>query len=273
MGLLGGCEERLIRTFADKPGMDLASTVQKKLVTVEEDTAAGHQVDTFVQTGNQAVNTKTGAALSMTPQVAGGVKEGDIVLRANSEGCMAESGLVETMLNFFKTGKWNPERATVSHSGIVVKDHSGAMSVVQMVSSESPKNLESKLTNFQKKIKACFLQQVPVDQFFDDGAPTARGVVLRPKDQAAALKAARKAQNYVDTQVTATATHPWYSKLPHSIAPDGRGGVCSTFVDECYDEAFHNPYHLPTTPEHYLDDTAALDKVGDRRMTQVQAAS
>lgn len=271
MGILGNCADSLIHTFADKPGMDLAKDVQKKLVTVEEDTAAGHLSDQFVQTGDKAVNAKTGAALSMMPQVAGGFKEGDIVLRANSEACMAESGLVETLLNFFKTGKWNPIRATVSHSGIVVKDHTGAMSVVQMVSSESPPALESKLTAFQKKIKACFLQQVPVEKFFNDGAPTARGVVMRPADQTAAKAAAQKAQHYVDTQVTPTATHPWYSKTPHSLAPDGRGGVCSTFVDECYNEAFHNPYHLPTTPEHFLEDTSALTKVGDRRMTQVQA--
>jgi len=80
----------------------------------------------------------------------------------------------------------------------------------------------------------------------------------------------KKAQQYFDTQLTATEKHPWYSKLPHSLAPDGRGGVCSTFVDLTYGEHFQYASHLPTTPFTFAT-SPELKQVADRSITQIEA--
>jgi hypothetical protein len=116
------------------------------------------------------------------------------------------------------------------------------------------------------------LRSDSISDFFNDTAtPITQATVMRPKDAEMGAQAAAKALDYFDTQVSGTETHPWYAKLPHSLAPDGRGGVCSTFVDLAYDGHFKQKLHLPTTPEHFVV-SPDLEMVGDRSVTDIEAA-
>lgn len=265
--------ENLFYKFVTKPGLDLPPNTLKRLMTVEEKVNGKMVVDHFVHTqGAKPLNIASGKALDMTPVVSGGFREGDIVLRGNSVETTAQSGIVTSITEGIRTGDWHIHKSAVSHSGIVAKNAQGELRVIQMVSGETPEELAKLLTPRQQKLKATFLREDSISDFFNvKGTPITRSTVMRPKDPEAAARAARRAQELLDTQVTPEGIHPWYSKLPHSLSPDGRGGVCSTFVDKAYDFDFKQPMHLPTTPEHFVIDPR-LELVGDRAVTEIKAA-
>jgi hypothetical protein len=278
MSLLSGVNHwvstHVMRPFIDKPGMDLPKGTANRDFTVEEKRGGINTVDHFLQTGAaKPKSAQTGAVLDMTPQVPGGFKEGDIVLRGNSAFTTFESGLVTSLTEWMRTGHWETHKSAVSHSGIVVRDpETQELRVVQMVSGATPEELAPKLTGAQKKLKATFLRNDSIADFFNDTAtPITQATVMRPKDAAMGAKAAAKALEYYDTQVSGDTTHPWFAKLPHSLAPGGRGGVCSTFVDLAYDGHFKQKLHLPTTPEHFVV-SPDLEMVGDRSVTDIEAA-
>lgn len=268
----GYLSKHVLEPFAQKPGLHLPKGTVNKDLTVAERVGGKLQVDHFVQTGKTAVNAQTGVKFDMIPVVEGGFQPGDIVMRGNSLVTTAESGLVTTVYEGLAHSEWQIRKSAVSHAGIVVKDASGEMRVIQMISGETPKELEHLLTSRQKKLGATFLHNDSLDAFFNSKKnPFTQATVMRPQDPAMAERAAKTALDYYHTQVTPSGTHPWYSRLPHSMAPDGRGGVCSTFVDEAYGGAFNLPYHLPTTPEQFVQSTL-LVKVGDKAITDIKAS-
>lgn len=264
--------ERVFHKFVTKPGLDLPPNTLRRLMTVEEKVNGKMLVDQFLHTkGVAPKNLANGQLLDMTPVVSGGFREGDIVLRGNSVETTAQSGIVTTLTEGLRTGDWKIHKSAVSHAGIVAKNTKGELRVIQMVSGETPEELAKLLTPRQEKFKATFLREDSIHDFFNvQGTPITRSTVMRPKDPEAALKAARRAQELLDTQVTPEGIHPWYSKFPHSLSPDGRGGVCSTFVDKAYDFSFKQPMHLPTTPHHFVIDPR-LEVVGDRIVTDIKA--
>jgi hypothetical protein len=95
---------------------------------------------------------------------------------------------------------------------------------------------------------------------------------MRPKDRAMAERAAQKALDYYTSQAQGKENHPWYAKLPHSLSPGGRGGVCSTFVDLAFDHHFKQAWHMPTTPEHFVI-APDMTKVGEKTMTDIEPVS
>jgi len=265
--------EKVFNKFVTKPGLDLPADTARRLMTVEEKVDGRMMVDKFLHTkGGKALSVKNGAPLDMTPVVSGGFREGDIVLRGNSVETTAQSGMVTTITEGVRTGDWHIRKSAVSHAGIIAKNAKGELRVIQMVSGETPEDLAKLLTPRQKKLKATFLRDDSIQDFFNvKGTPITRATVMRPKDPEAAARAARRAKELLDTQVTPQGTHPWYSKFPHSLSPDGRGGVCSTFVDMAYGNAFKQPLHLPTTPLHFVIDPR-MTTVGDRVVTDIKAA-
>lgn len=271
MSLASVLSEHLIEPFVRKPGMNLSKNVLERAITVEESVAGKNIVDHFVQSGSGEVRNAQGVALNMMPVVHGGLKEGDIVLRGSSPVCMAEGGIIGTIQAFLEKHHWIKQTSEVSHSGIVVKNAAGEMRVIHMVSGAPPEGTEQYLTKLQKKFKVTYLRNETPEQFFNvKGEPSTQSTVMRHPDARMAQRAAKKAQQYFDTQLTATEKHPWYSKLPHSLAPDGRGGVCSTFVDLMYGEHFQYASHLPTTP-HTFATSPELKQVADRSITQIEA--
>lgn len=272
-GMRNFLNEKVFYKFVTKPGLDLPPNTLKRMMTVEEKVNGQMVVDKFLHTkGAKALSAKNGALLDMTPVVSGGFKAGDIVLRGNSVETTAQSGIITTITEGLRTGDWHIQKSAVSHSGIVAKNAQGELRVIQMVSGDTPEELAKLLTPRQKKLKATFLREDSIHDFFNvEGTPITRATVMRPKDPEAAAKAARRAKELLDTQVTPQGTHPWYSKFPHSLAPDGRGGVCSTFVDMAFDNAFKQPMHMPTTPLHFVIDPR-MSVVGDRVVTDIKAA-
>jgi hypothetical protein len=271
MSLASILSEHLIQPFVRKPGMNLSKSVVERALTVEETIGGKNIVDHFVQSASGEVRNAKGVALNMMPVVDGGLQEGDIVLRGSSPVCMAEGGIVGTIQKFLKEHHWVKQTSEVSHSGIVVKNADGEMRVIHMVSGSPPEGTEQYLTKLQKKFKATYLRNETPEQFFNvKGEPSTQSTVMRHPDARMAKLAAKKAQRYFDTQLTATEQHPWYSKLPHSLAPDGRGGVCSTFVDLMYGEHFQYASHLPTTPYTFAS-SPELKQVADRSITQIEA--
>lgn len=268
----GYLSKHVLEPFAQKPGLHLPKGTVNKELTIESRVGGKLQVDHFVQTGKTVVNAKTGVKLDMIPVVQGGFQPGDIVMRGNSLITTAESGMITTMYEGLAHGDWQIRKSAVSHAGIVVKDGNGEMRVIQMISGETPKELKHLLTPKQKKLGGTFLHNDSLDTFFNSKKnPFTQATVMRPKDPAMAERAAKTALEYYRTQVTPEGVHPWFSRLPHSMAPDGRGGVCSTFVDEAYNGAFNLPYHLPTTPEQFVQSTL-LVKVGDKAITEIKAS-
>lgn len=273
MSLKSLVSRHLVDPFVSKPGLHLPAGTTRKLLTVEERLQGRMVVDRFVQSkGAKAAHAVTGKQLDMTPVVAGGFREGDIVLRGNSAITTAQSGMMTSLSEGLRTGDWHVRKSAVSHSGIVARAESGELRVVQMVSGETPPELAKLLTPGQKRLKATFLRQDSLSDFFNlkgDKVSTA-SVVMRPKDPQAAAAAARRAMDYYRTQATPAGTHPWFAKLPHSLAPGDRGGVCSTFVDLAYGEAFANRYHIPTTPLDFVRSNQ-VTKVGERLVTDIKA--
>lgn len=278
MSAIGSWLDRhVIRKYVDKPGLDLPKDWQARELTVDEVVDGKRIEDTFVQRRGSAPQGTDGTTkpFSMIPNVPGGIKEGDIVLRGNSKLTTFESGFVTTLANFLKTGKWQRVKSQVSHAGVVVRGDDGKLMVAQMVSGDTPPELAAKLTKPQKLAKATFLRLDTISDFFEskDGTPFTQSTVMRPKDQAEAQVAARRAKRYVDTQVEPDGTtHPWYAKLPHTWAPGDRGGVCSTFVDLAFGEKFKLPLNIPTTPEQFVDHPD-LEMVGDRTITEIEAVA
>jgi hypothetical protein len=264
--------KRLIEPFVIKPGIHIPAEAGARRLKVEEGLGAEHFVDTFVQKKGAAALNATGKVLDMTPSVAGGFQPGDVVLRGNSVFTTAESGWATSLTESLKDHDWHIHKSAVSHVGVVARDHDGQLVVVQMVSGDTPKELVDRLTPMQKKMKATFLRKDTLNDFFNiKGTPITRATVMRPKDPEVAKQAAAKALTLHDSQIQGAVTHPWYSKLPHSWAPDGRGGVCSTFVNMAFDGKFTQPHHIPVTPEHFvLSD--ALQQVGDRAITDIEVA-
>lgn len=271
MGIGSFLSKRVLQPFAKKPGLGLPKGATR-LITVEEAAAGKKVVQEYVQKmGKDALSVKSGAKLNMMPIVNGGFREGDIVLRGNSLFTTAQSGMVTTLSEGITKGNWKRHQATVSHAGIVARNAKGELRVVHMVTSQPADDIAHMLTPRQKKLKATFLREDSLHDFFNvKGTPITRAAVMRPKDPKAAYEAARRAETYFRTQVTAEGTRPWYSKLPNDWAPDGRGGVCSTFVDLAFGEKFKPPYLLPTTPEHFLI-SPLTEKVGDKTITNVRA--
>jgi hypothetical protein len=274
MGLGAIASKYLLEPFVKKPGLHLPAGTTARDLTVEETVGGKPVVDHFIQSDKAApAKSKTGAVLTMTPKVDGGFKEGDIVLRGNSIVTTAQSGLVETLRGFFETGHWKLQKSEVSHSGIVVRRADGTLGVVHMVSGSPPAELAKHLSWFQKKTKTTFLREESLDAFFNiPGTPITQATVMRHGDAAVASKAAKKALDYFNTQVTDAKEQPWYSKLPHSWSPNNRGGVCSTFDDLAFDERFQSRHHLPTTP-HTFAISPELEMVGDRSITAIEAAT
>lgn len=275
MGIGSLASKYLLEPFVKKPGLRLPEGTTARDLTVEETVGGKAVVDHFIQTEKTAIakNPTSGAVLNMTPKVEGGFKEGDIVLRGNSVITTAQSGLVETLRGFFETGEWKLQKSEVSHSGIVVRRPDGTLGVVHMVSGSPPEDLAKHLSWWQKKIKTTYLREESLDAFFNvAGTPITQATVMRHGDFDVASKAAKKARNYLDTQVTDAKKQPWYSKLPHSWSPNDRGGVCSTFVDLAFDERFQSRHHLPTTP-HTFAISPELEMVGDRSVTNIAPAA
>lgn len=275
MGIGSALSRYLIEPFVIKPGLNLPKGTTARELKVEETVGGKPIVDRFIQSDKAAAarNPVSGATLSMVPQVKGGFKEGDIVLRGNSVYTTAQSGLVETIRGFLETGKWQLEKSEVSHSGIVVKRPDGTLAVVHMVSGQPPEGTADQLSWWQKKIKTTYLREDSLEDFFNvQGTPITQSTVMRHGDRAIAEKAAAKARQYYDTQLTETDKKPWYSKLPHSLSPDKRGGVCSTFVDKAFDERFESRHHLPTTP-HTFAISPELEMVGDRSIIAIEPSA
>jgi hypothetical protein len=265
--------KRLIEPFVIKPGLHIPASALARELKVEEGLGAEHFVDTFVlKKGGVATSTATGKVLDMMPKVEGGYKPGDVVLRGNSVFTTAESGWATSLTESMRTHDWHIHKSAVSHVGVVVRDHSGELKVVQMVSGNTPKELVDRLTPMQKKMKATFLRKDSLHDFFNiEGTPITKATVMRPKDAKVAEQAALKALALYDSQIQGAVTHPWYSKLPHSWAPDGRGGVCSTFVNMAFEGRFTPPAHIPATPEHFVL-SKELEQVGDRAITDIEVA-
>ncbi|MDB5095960.1 MAG: hypothetical protein JWM80_381 [Cyanobacteria bacterium RYN_339] len=265
--------KRLVEPFVIKPGLHIPADALAKKLRVEEGLGAEHFADQFIQKkGESAISTATGKVLDMTPHVEGGIKPGDIVLRGNSVFTTAESGWATSLTESMRTHDWHIHKSAVSHAGVVVRDHSGELKVVQMVSGNTPAELADRLTPHQKKMKATFLRKDSLADFFNiPGTPITKATVMRPKDGDLAKQAALKALALYDTQIQGAVTHPWYSKLPHSWAPDGRGGVCSTFVNMAFEGKFDQPLHIPVTPEHFVL-SPAMQQVGDRAITDIEVA-
>lgn len=274
MSLKSVLSRHLIDPFVIKPGLHLPADAATRLLTVEEQVNGKMVVDHFVQSkGAKAANAVTGAVLDMTPVVKGGFREGDIVMRGNSPVTTAQSAMMTSLSEGLKTHDWFIRKSAVSHAGIVARNDAGELRVVQMIAGETPPELLQHLTPLQKKLKATFVHEDSLSDFFNlkEGHVSTRSTVMRPKDPQQAAAAARRAHELFKTQITPEGTHPWYSQVPHSLAPGGRGGVCSTFVDLAYGEGFSNRYHIPTTPLDFVR-SSQVTQVGDRAVTEIRAA-
>lgn len=270
--------KHMIEPFVEKPGMKIPESAIAERFTVKGGLTNAHWQESFVQArGGQALSEKTGKALDMTPAVKGGFQEGDIVFRGNSAFCTAESGWVASLLNFFKTGHWKIERARVSHVAMIARDpaHANDLRVIQMVSGDTPKDLVPLLTPMQRRLKATFLRNDSLNDFFNnaEGRPFTDTAVVRPTDSQLAHTAAEKALADYNGQVVrdasgkVVATHPWYSKLTPGISPDHRGGVCSDFVNRAFGGKFDEP--IAVTP-FSIEHDPAVKLVGETQITAAE---
>jgi hypothetical protein len=268
----------LVEPFVNKPGLHVAQEATKAL-TVSGGLAADHWTDTFVQAATGVgKNLKTGRVLDMMPEVKGGIQAGDIVLRGWSTLATAESGWGASATESLRTGHAHIQKSAVSHVAVVVKDpaHAGELRVIQWVDDPTPKDLEDQLTRVQKAMGATFLQNVPLHDFFNPkGAIMTDAVVMRPQDAKLADAGAKRALELFNTQVVsepgkATVLRPWYPKIPHSLAPDGRGGPCSGMVNVAFDDHFRQAAHIPVTPEHFIL-AGDLTNVGETSISKIEA--
>lgn len=264
--------------FVSKPGLHLPAGTVDKTLTVKGGLGAAHWRETFTQHATDAAkSTRTGAVLDMIPTVKGGLQPGDLVLRGWTESATAEAGGLATLTRFLRTGSWKPIKSKVSHVAVVVRDpaHANELRVIQWVDDPNPAALDAKLSKTQKFFGATFLENVSVSEFFNvPNAPITETLVMRPKDPNLSKTAASGALKFFDTQVQTgadgkTILRPWYPKIPHSLAPDGRGGVCSTFVNQALGDFLKEPLHIPVTPEHFVQ-SPAFQNVGETTVSDIQ---
>jgi hypothetical protein len=268
----------LVEPFVNKPGLHVAQDATKAL-TVNGGLAADHWNETFIQSAQgPGKSARTGRILDMTPEVKGGIQAGDIVLRGWTELATAEGGWAASLTESIRTGYPHIQKSAVSHVAVVVKDpaRAGELRVIQWVDDPTAPELEAKLTRVQKAMGATFLQNVSLHEFFNpEGAIMTDAVVMRPKDANLAQSGAKRALQLYNTQVVespgkATVLRPWYPKLPHVLAPEGRGGPCSGFVNVAFGDHFRQSAHIPVTPEHFIL-APDLKNVGETSVAKIEA--
>ncbi len=262
-----------LEPFAHKPGLHIPADATK-LMTVAERKAGRMRLDHFLEkAGEEPKHLITGKALDMVPQVMDGFQPGDIVLRGSSLVSTAQSGAITSLTESIKSRAPRLFKSPISHSGVIVRDADGALKVVHMVTGKPDDLLARHLSRFHKFVKATFARKEGISEFFNiQGNPITRAIVMRPKSKQMADQAAAKALALWQTQVTASSVKPWYSKIPQPLAPRGRGGVCSTFVNLAFDNAFKQPWPLPATPLHFMI-SPQMRMVADRQVTTIKAVS
>lgn len=222
--------------FVIKPGEHLPPGLARSY-TVAEHVGGQPLIDRYLTTTNGVLEPRTGQPLDMTPHVPGGIQPGDVVLRGQDPQFMFYTGLVSSVAQFFKTGKWHTERSAVSHAGRVAS-LDGQLRVIQMVGGSSPDEMQHFLQEegqprkwLDRKLKASYLFDTSIHDFFNPPgeAVVTDAVVMRPNDPAIAAEGSRNAAALRAAQQDGS--HRWYNELFPALAPGHRGGNCADFVD------------------------------------------
>lgn len=240
----------LVPLFADQPGANLPIGAPRLLLMRQMTSERTHLIP-YVQIDGRSFHLETGKPIDMRPP--GEIHAGDVLLWGKTTRYIALTGAVSSL----REGRWL--RSAVCHCGIVTRDAEGGLRVVHLRGPDDVSPLKHMLTPEQRAAGACFLKAESLDTFFrSEDQELTCSVVLRSQDPERGLAAARKAQQLYETQVMAGGVNPWYYDslpAPHrllqflgfKVAPNGRGGICSTFIDLAYDGAFES-WLVPTTP-------------------------
>jgi hypothetical protein len=162
-------QRKFYQAFAVTPVLDSGLTTQQPRRLLVRDTVPG-VADHYVQRpGSQPKQLSTNRALDMTPAVRGGFQAGDIVLRGNAElvDTMALGGLATTVAQGLKTGNWRRHEGVVGHVGLVVKDRSGQLAVLEVVPEHVDPALDRRLTPAQRAKPHTWIRKLSIDDYFN----------------------------------------------------------------------------------------------------------
>ena len=259
----------IIPLFASQPGHRLPPGTPRLLVM--RHTWNGETRTTrYVQVDGRSVDLETGIPLALRPPVL--LREGDVLLWGKTTRYIALGGALTSL----REGRWL--RSTVCHCGIVARNADGELHVIHLKGPERASAQNRLLSREQRAASGCFLVADPIDRFyFSPDKEQTSSIVMRSRDPERGLAAARRAQEFFETQITEAGVTPWYFDPRYPFleragiyrVPKGQGGMCSTFIDKAYDWAFGVRW-MPATPLDIVR-SRMMEKVAETRLLKAIA--
>jgi hypothetical protein len=257
-----------VSTYVQQPGQAARELVPVAQVPTK---LAG---DAWRPSGGTAL-TRVGKALDMTPDVP--IKPGDVLARGNGVAldAMSLGGLSVSVERFLKTGKWQVHKGDVGHVAVAGIGPKGQLGVYEVFVGAQHPDLEKLVTKAQAAKPHAFIRFLSIDAYFNDSP---RGwlrttTVLRAKDPDVGARAAARAKELFDTQVSpdGQSVKPWFNKASRRLDPsaEGRTGPCSGFTNAAYDYRFDPGFGIPVAPEA-IDESPILEVVGTKTIEALE---
>ncbi|MEB3222794.1 MAG: hypothetical protein VKS61_12025, partial [Candidatus Sericytochromatia bacterium] len=176
---------------------------------------------------------------------------------------------------FLKTGRWQAHQGDVGHVAVAGLDARGKLGVYEVFVGAPHPDLEKLVPRAQAHKPHTFIRFLSIDEYFNNSP---RGwlrttTVLRAKDPDVATRAAARAKELFDTQVSpdGKSVKAWFNKASRRLDPstEGRVGPCSGFANAVYDYRFEPGFGIPVSPEA-VDESPLLEVVGTKTIEALE---